>query len=256
LDRNADVVQSFDKQFVAPSATSTKTKFANRGWFGKMEGSSANNLLKQETGRSHDLQSYRNSALAARARYMIRKPSRWYTDFETEGAVVAKYIQNTYPNAKIGILYQNDDFGKDYVRGLRAGLGTKASQIVAEAPMNFPIRQSTRKVLRTQISALRRRMGGRQRPFPAKTDRGVCLNDVHHPSRNNAMNRHGQSDRQLVRLRRLATEDRCHLPPRADLMPRRFSCMAMDASVSAPVARMAWTTGIRPDAPNWPTRGR
>jgi len=56
-----------------------------------------------------------------------------YTDFETEGAVVAKYIQNTYPNAKIGVLYQNDDFGKDYVRGLRAGLGTKASQIVAEA---------------------------------------------------------------------------------------------------------------------------
>jgi hypothetical protein len=47
LDRNADVVQSFDKQFGAPSATSTKTKFANRGWFKKMEASSANNLLKQ-----------------------------------------------------------------------------------------------------------------------------------------------------------------------------------------------------------------
>jgi hypothetical protein len=51
LNRNADVVQSFDKQFGAPSATSTKTKFANRGWFGKMEASSANNLLKQEIGR-------------------------------------------------------------------------------------------------------------------------------------------------------------------------------------------------------------
>jgi branched-chain amino acid transport system substrate-binding protein len=56
-----------------------------------------------------------------------------YADFETEGAVVAKYIQNTYPNAKIGVLYQNDNFGKDHVRGLRAGLGTKASQIVAVA---------------------------------------------------------------------------------------------------------------------------
>lgn len=42
------MVQSFDKQFGAPSATSTKTKFANRGWFRKMEASSANNLLKQE----------------------------------------------------------------------------------------------------------------------------------------------------------------------------------------------------------------
>jgi branched-chain amino acid transport system substrate-binding protein len=56
-----------------------------------------------------------------------------YPDFETEGAVVAKYILNTHPDGKIGVLYQNDDFGKDYVRGLRAGLGTKASQIIAEA---------------------------------------------------------------------------------------------------------------------------
>jgi ABC-type branched-subunit amino acid transport system substrate-binding protein len=55
-----------------------------------------------------------------------------YPDFETEGAVIAKYILTTRPSAKIGVLYQNDDFGKDYVKGLRAGLGTKASQIVAE----------------------------------------------------------------------------------------------------------------------------
>jgi hypothetical protein len=45
FDRNADVVQAFDKQIGAPSATSTKTKFANRAWFGKMEASFANNLL-------------------------------------------------------------------------------------------------------------------------------------------------------------------------------------------------------------------
>src|SRR5258707_7744674 len=56
-----------------------------------------------------------------------------YPDFETEGAVIAKYILESHPNAKIGVLYQNDDYGKDYVRGLRAGLGTKAAQIVAEA---------------------------------------------------------------------------------------------------------------------------
>jgi branched-chain amino acid transport system substrate-binding protein len=73
-----------------------------------------------------------------------------YADFETEEAVVAKYIQNTYPNAKIDVLYQNDNFGKDYVRGLRAGLGTKASQIVAVASYELPIRQSTRRLLRTQ----------------------------------------------------------------------------------------------------------
>lgn len=56
-----------------------------------------------------------------------------YPDFETEGTVVAKYILKAKPGARIGILYQNDDYGKDYIKGLRAGLGTKASQIVAEA---------------------------------------------------------------------------------------------------------------------------
>jgi branched-chain amino acid transport system substrate-binding protein len=55
-----------------------------------------------------------------------------YPDFETEGAVIAKYILKTKPDAKIGLLYQNDDYGKDYAKGLRAGLGAKASQIVAE----------------------------------------------------------------------------------------------------------------------------
>ncbi len=55
-----------------------------------------------------------------------------YPDFETEGRVVAKYILMSKPEAKIGVLYQNDDFGKDYVRGLRAGLGERAGQIIAE----------------------------------------------------------------------------------------------------------------------------
>ena len=56
-----------------------------------------------------------------------------YPDFETEGAVIAKYLLTAKPDAKIGILYQNDDFGKDYVRGLKAGLGANAAQILAEA---------------------------------------------------------------------------------------------------------------------------
>jgi branched-chain amino acid transport system substrate-binding protein len=91
------------------------------------------------------IQKYLNSkhvpqlfATAGGRRFNDPKTFPWtvplYPDFETEGAVVAKYILKTRPDAKIGILYQNDDFGKDYVRGLRAGLGAKASQIiVAEA---------------------------------------------------------------------------------------------------------------------------
>jgi branched-chain amino acid transport system substrate-binding protein len=56
-----------------------------------------------------------------------------YPDFETEGRVIAKFILKTKPDAKIGVLYQNDDFGKDYVKGLRAGLGDKAGQILIAA---------------------------------------------------------------------------------------------------------------------------
>jgi branched-chain amino acid transport system substrate-binding protein len=55
-----------------------------------------------------------------------------YPDFETEGAVAAKYILATNPDAKIALLYENDDFGRDYVKGFKARLGAKVSQVVAE----------------------------------------------------------------------------------------------------------------------------
>ncbi|MDE2363616.1 MAG: ABC transporter substrate-binding protein [Hyphomicrobiales bacterium] len=56
-----------------------------------------------------------------------------YPDFQTEGEVVAKYLLKTKPDAKIGVLYQNDDYGKDYLNGLRKGLGAKVAQVVMEA---------------------------------------------------------------------------------------------------------------------------
>src|SRR5471030_3139922 len=48
-------------------------------------------------------------------------------NYQSEAHIYAKYILANYPNAKIGILYQNDDLGKDYVKGLKDGLGAKAS---------------------------------------------------------------------------------------------------------------------------------
>ena len=52
-----------------------------------------------------------------------------------EGRVYANYILANHPDAKIGVLYQNDDFGKDYLNGLKEGLGEKAgSAIVMAAP--------------------------------------------------------------------------------------------------------------------------
>jgi ABC-type branched-subunit amino acid transport system substrate-binding protein len=53
--------------------------------------------------------------------------------YELEGRTYAKHILSHTPNAKIAVLYQNDDFGKDLLKGLRDGLGDKAKQIVAEA---------------------------------------------------------------------------------------------------------------------------
>ena len=51
-----------------------------------------------------------------------------------EGRIYGQYILKEYPNAKIGVLYQNDDFGKDYLNGIKSALGDKAGKmIVAEA---------------------------------------------------------------------------------------------------------------------------
>ncbi|HYW64006.1 MAG TPA: ABC transporter substrate-binding protein [Bradyrhizobium sp.] len=54
-------------------------------------------------------------------------------NYQSEAHIYARFILENYPNAKIAILYQNDDLGKDYVKGLKDGLGSKASMIVAEA---------------------------------------------------------------------------------------------------------------------------
>jgi branched-chain amino acid transport system substrate-binding protein len=54
-------------------------------------------------------------------------------NYQSEGQIYAKYILKNMPDAKIAVLYQNDDYGKDYVKGMKDGLGAKAaSMIVAE----------------------------------------------------------------------------------------------------------------------------
>ena len=53
-------------------------------------------------------------------------------NYQSEAHIYAKFILANYPNAKIGVLYQNDDLGKDYLKGLKDALGDKASMIIAE----------------------------------------------------------------------------------------------------------------------------
>ena len=56
----------------------------------------------------------------------------WQPNYQSEGRIYAKYILKNYPNGKIAALWQNDDAGKDQMRGLRDGLGDKAGMIIAD----------------------------------------------------------------------------------------------------------------------------
>ena len=56
----------------------------------------------------------------------------WQPNYQTEAVIYAKHILQTKPNAKIAVLFQNDDYGKDYLKGFEDGLGDKVKMIVAE----------------------------------------------------------------------------------------------------------------------------
>src|SRR3984885_8817050 len=57
----------------------------------------------------------------------------WQPNYQSETQIYAKYLLKNKPDAKIAVLYQNDDYGKDYLKGLTDGLGAKgASMIVAK----------------------------------------------------------------------------------------------------------------------------
>jgi branched-chain amino acid transport system substrate-binding protein len=57
----------------------------------------------------------------------------WQPNYQSEGRVFADYILKNHPSGRIGILFQNDDYGKDYVKGMKDGLAGKM-MIVAELP--------------------------------------------------------------------------------------------------------------------------
>jgi len=66
----------------------------------------------------------------------------WQPNYQSESRIYAKYILKEKPDAKIAVLYQNDDYGKDYLKGLKDGLGAKAaSMIIIEE--SFEVTQPT-----------------------------------------------------------------------------------------------------------------
>jgi branched-chain amino acid transport system substrate-binding protein len=54
----------------------------------------------------------------------------WQPNYQSEAKIYAAHILETRPNAKIGVLYQNDDQGKDYLKGFENGLGEKAKTMI------------------------------------------------------------------------------------------------------------------------------
>src|ERR1017187_7254338 len=75
----------------------------------------------------------------------------WQPNYQSESRIYAKYLLKEKPNAKIAVLYQNDDYGKDYLKGLKDGLGAKAaSMIIAEESF-----ETTEPTIDTHIVKLR-----------------------------------------------------------------------------------------------------
>jgi branched-chain amino acid transport system substrate-binding protein len=73
-------------------------------------------------------------------------------NYRAEGTIYGRYVAKTNPKARIGVLYQNDDFGKDLVKGLQNGLGKKAKLIVAK--QSYDVTDSN---VRPQITKLKAR---------------------------------------------------------------------------------------------------
>jgi len=66
----------------------------------------------------------------------------WQPNYQIEAQVYAKHILQTRANAKVAVLYQNDDYGKDYLKGLKDGLGDKAATMIA-AEASYEVTDAT-----------------------------------------------------------------------------------------------------------------
>jgi len=75
----------------------------------------------------------------------------WQPSYQTEARIYAKYILKNVKDAKIAVLYQNDDYGKDYLQGLHDGLGAQASKLIV-AEKSYETSDPT---IDSQIIALR-----------------------------------------------------------------------------------------------------
>jgi branched-chain amino acid transport system substrate-binding protein len=66
----------------------------------------------------------------------------WQPNYRSEAKIYARYVLDNHPDAKIGVLYQNDDYGKDYLEGFKAGLGEQADKLIV-AELSYEVTDPT-----------------------------------------------------------------------------------------------------------------
>jgi branched-chain amino acid transport system substrate-binding protein len=85
-------------------------------------------------------------AATGASRFTDPKQFPWTMGFNpnyfVEGRIYGQYILREHPNARIGVLYQNDDLGKDYLDGIKAGLGDKAAKMIV-AEVSYELSEPT-----------------------------------------------------------------------------------------------------------------
>jgi branched-chain amino acid transport system substrate-binding protein len=74
----------------------------------------------------------------------------WQPDYQAEGVIYGKYAAQNWPAKKIAVIYQNDDYGKDYLQGLETGLGSKQANLINKQPFDV-----TAASVAQQVAALR-----------------------------------------------------------------------------------------------------
>jgi branched-chain amino acid transport system substrate-binding protein len=76
----------------------------------------------------------------------------WQPPYQGESHIYAKDVLQNHPNAKIGVLYQNDDYGQDYLKGLTDGLGSNASMIVSKQSYDVTAANVTSQLVQLKAS--------------------------------------------------------------------------------------------------------
>lgn len=79
--------------------------------------------------------------------------SGWQPDYIAEGIAYGRWIAQNAPNAKIAVFFQNDDYGKDYLKGLKIGLAAKRSLIVSELGYEITDTSYASQIARQKASA-------------------------------------------------------------------------------------------------------